>query len=283
VRRTAHDLEQLAAAAGPPRPSRPAAPPNEALRMLARRGLRPRATTPDLPFPSPLDAAVGARLVGLLGHYAFRLFLRGAILHPDGFVPGEASGYVTAAKARAFADALVDMGLAVRLPEGRVRLAGAASSFGGTLEWYIAGELHRWLGFDVATGVKFHARGVGGDLDVVAAAEGRLVLLEVKSSPPKHLSDTEVRAFFERLDLVRPDVALFVVDTALRLGDKVVPMLAEGFGRAAGGLPAAPRRIERGLWALAPHLYVVNSKPDLLGNVGRAIADGLRALAPVFR
>jgi hypothetical protein len=28
------------------------------------------------------------------------------------------------------------------------------------------------------------------------------------------------------------------------------------------------------------HVYVVNSKPDLLGNIGRAIGEGLRALAP---
>lgn len=248
--------------------------------MLARRGLRPRATRPGLPFPASIGDTAAGRLVDLLGHYAFRLFLRGAILRREGFVPAEATSYVTAARARAFADALVDTGLAVRMPPDRVRLVGTATSFGGTLEWYIAHELHRWLGFDAVTGVKFHASGVGGDLDVVAAAEGRLVYLEVKSSPPKHLSDGEVRAFFDRLGLVRPDVALFVVDTALRLGDKVVPMLLDGYRHATGGATPTPRRVERELWALTPHLYVVNSKPDLLANIGRAIAEGLRALAP---
>jgi hypothetical protein len=93
---------------------------------------------------------------------------------------------------------------------------GGAGSFGGTLEWYVGRELRRWLGFDVATGVKFHARGIGGDLDLVAAAEGKLIYVELKSSPPKHLSKGEVGAFFDRVRLVRPDLALFVVDTALR-------------------------------------------------------------------
>jgi hypothetical protein len=251
--------------------------------MLARRGLQPRATRPGLPFPGPIDDAAADRLAGLLGHYAFRLFLRGAIQHPDGFAPEDATSYVAGSRAWAFADALVEAGLAVPLPPARVRLAGSASSFGGTLEWYIARELQRWLGFDVATGVKFHASGVGGDLDVVAAAEGKLVYLEVKSSPPKHLSDGEVHAFFERLDMLRPDVALFVVDTALRLGDKVVPMLLEALRRAGGGVAPLPRRVARELWALTPHLYVVNSKPDLLGNVARAIGEGLRALAPPLR
>jgi hypothetical protein len=33
------------------------------------------------------------------------------------------------------------------------------------------------------------------------------------------------------------------------------------------------------VWALAPRLYAVNAKADLLGNVFRAIAEGLRTLA----
>jgi hypothetical protein len=279
-RRTARELETAAATAGQPRLARPPVSDNEALAMLARRGLRPRATKARLPFSPAVDEVVAGRLVDLLGHYAFRLFLRGAIQHPDGFVPEETTSYVTPARARLFADALLDLGLAAPVPPGRIRLVGAASSFGGTLEWYIARELCRWLGFDVATGVKFRASGVGGDLDVVAAAEGRLVYLEVKSSPPKHLSEGEVRAFFERLSLVRPDVALFVVDTALRLSDKVVPMLVDACREATGAAAPIPRRVERELWALTPHLFVVNSKPDLLGNIGRAIAEGLRALAP---
>ena len=41
-----------------------------------------------------------------------------------------------------------------------------------------------------------------------------------------------------------------------------------------------PRRIERELWALTPHLYAVNGRPDLMANVGRAIAEGLLALSP---
>jgi hypothetical protein len=53
-------------------------------------------------------------------------------------------------------------------------------------------------------------------LHVVAAAEGKLVYLELKSSPPKHLSDAEVSAFFDRLRVVRPDTTLFVMDAPLR-------------------------------------------------------------------
>jgi Holliday junction resolvase len=162
-------------------------------------------------------------------------------------------------------------------------LLGAAKSFGGTLEWYVARELRRRFGFDVAAGVRFHARGVGGDLDVVAAAEGKLVYIELKSSPPKNLEPREVGAFLDRVYMLRPDVTLFVVDTALRLGDKVLPMLVtELEHRRAGTQLITPRRIERELWALMPHLYAVNAKPDLMSNIARAIAGGLRALSPLL-
>jgi hypothetical protein len=127
-------------------------------------------------------------------------------------------------------------------------LLWAAKSFGGTLEWYVARELSRRLGFDVAAGVKVHARGVGGD-DVVAAAEGKLAYLELKSSPPRNLSFHEVVAFFDRMYLLRPDVTLFEVDTGLRLSDKVLPMLVTELEHGRGGTPVIPRRIERELCA----------------------------------
>lgn len=248
--------------------------------MLARRGLRPRRGRPDVPFDPNLPEAAADRLAGLLGHYAFRLFLRGAILRADGFAPQEATPYVAPAAADAFARALVDLGLAEALPRGRFRLATGASNFGGTLEWYVGRELSRRFAFDVATGVKFHARGVGGDLDVVAAAEGKLVYLELKSSPPKHLTPGEVAAFGDRLQLLRPDLALFVVDTALRLSDKALPMLTQGLAARFGSPAPTPRRLHGEVWALSPHLYALNGKPDLMRNVARALAEGLRALAP---
>ncbi|HET8542349.1 MAG TPA: hypothetical protein VFL83_20910 [Anaeromyxobacter sp.] len=274
-RRTASELETRAAGRAAP-VAFAGGGASEPLLMLRRRGLDPRPSGPDLPFPAGLGAAAEDAIVERLGHYAFRLFLRGAILRPRGFAPGQATRYLAAPKARAAAEDLVALGLAERLPRGRYRLLRPARSFGGTLEWWLGRELERRLGFEVATAVRSGAPGVGGDLDVVAAAEGKLVYLETKSSPPKHLSRAEVTAFLRRLRAVRPDVALFVVDTALRLSDKVLPMFEEALGARA----PAPRRIFRETWALGPHLYLVNAREDLVENVCRAIAEGLGALAP---
>jgi len=139
--------------------------------MLARRGLRPSLARPDLPFPPDISAETADALADRLGHYAFRLFIRGVIHHGDGFTPNEATNYVSAAQARVFTETLIALGMVAESGRDQYHLVRRAASFGGMLEWYVGRELRCWLGFDVATGVKFHARGIGGDLDVVAAAE----------------------------------------------------------------------------------------------------------------
>jgi hypothetical protein len=174
---------------------------------------------------------------------------------------------------------LAAMGLAAPAGRGRYRFLHPARSFGGALEWWIARALRERLALDVAVGVKSGAPGVGGDLDVVAGGEGKLLYLELKSSPPKHIAPAEVEAFLRRVAAVRPDLALFVVDTALRLSDKLLPAFADAL-RRAGRAPSAPRRVIRETWALTPHLYVANARQDLVENVCRAVAEGLRALAP---
>jgi len=274
-RLTAREMEARAAAVQAVAPAAPL-PQGEAMAMLARRGFRPELSRPDLPFPRQLDADTAERLTERLGHYSFRLFLRGAIQRRGDFAPGEATRYLTASQEKALADALLALGVLVRTPRDRYRFVHRATSFGPTLEWYVARELRRRLGCDVATGVKFRAPGLGGDLDVIAALEGKLIYLELKSSPPKHLTPGEVAAFFARVRRLRPDVAVFAMDTSLRLSDRVLPLLAAGLDPKC----PAPRRIERDLWTLTPHLYAVSAKADLVTNICRVVGEGLIALGP---
>jgi hypothetical protein len=275
----ARELEIEAALAVPRKNGISAVPEGEAMAMLARRGLRPEKTAGDVPFPPQLDEVLSDRISEWLGHYAFRLFLRGAILKPEGFVPGETTRYLRSDQSKEYAEVLVDLGLAEKGLRGRYRLKWPARSFGGTLEWYVGRELARRFGFDVATRVKLHAPGVGGDLDVVAAAEGKLVYAELKSSPPRNLAAGEIASFCDRLNLVRPDLSLFVMDTALRLSDKVLPMFLEEFARR-GYEYSGKKRIGAQLWALTPRVYLVNGSRDLMLNIGKTIAAGFRAISP---
>lgn len=91
-RKTAREMERDAAVAPPSRAV--SAPPTfigEAAAMLVRRGLRPRATRPYLPFPRD-------------------------------FGEDEATRYVHGAMARTLADALVELELARPLADDRYRL-----------------------------------------------------------------------------------------------------------------------------------------------------------------
>ena len=276
---SARELEFQAARRAPVPTSLETASHGEAMAMLTRRGLRPEKSEGDFAFLHGMDDQAADRFSEWLGHYAFRLFLRGAIQSADGFLPAAATRYLTRAQSRNYAEALVALGLGEKISRSRYRLKGTAWSFGETLEWYVGRELEKRFGFSVATGIELHIRGGGGDLDVVAAAEGKLIYMELKSSPPKNLAVNEFAAFCDRMNLLRPDISLFVVDTALRLSDKVLPMLVEEF-RRHGYVISRPRQIGAQLWAMTPHVYVVSGRRDLMANISKAIAAGLLALSP---
>jgi hypothetical protein len=277
-KRSVQELELSAVAAAPQKAAASGAMSGEVIAMLVRRGLRPERSVGDVPFPQPFDSESADRLSGWLGHYGFRLFLRGAIQKSSGFLPEDTNRYLSKTQSRGYTEAMVTLGLAEKISRVRYKLKWEARSFGGTLEWYVGRELERRFGFSVATGIKLHTRGVGGDLDIVAAAEGKLIYLEMKSSPPKNLDSRETKAFCDRLRLLHPDVSLFVVDTALRLSDKVLPMLVAELIHS--GYDCAPKRTAGQLWALTPHIYAVNGSRDLMANIGKAIAAGLLALSP---
>jgi hypothetical protein len=275
---TAREQEHAAARGSLAPQSGALATQGEAAKMLVRRGFSPRGTALDLPFAKSREAEVQERFYDLLGHYGFRLFLRGAIRLRDGFDPTECTRYLDPRRATAFAEHLVALALAERIGDNRYRLTHPPDSFGATLEWYVARALREHYGFDVVEDVKFGAAGVGGDLDLVAAAEGKLVMLELKSSPPKHLHSSEVGAFLDRVGALRPHLSLFVMDTALRLGDKVLPMFVErGHER---GIRFALNRVEHEVFALSRTVYVLNARPDLMLNLGIALAHGIKSLSP---
>ena len=67
----------------------------------------------------------------------------------------------------------------------------------------------------------------GGDYDVLSWVERNLLYLEVKSSPPKHIEGIEIGAFLDRIEALMPNFAILLVDTELRMKDKLVPLFEE--------------------------------------------------------
>jgi len=106
----------------------------------------------------------------------------------------------------------------------------------------------------------------GGDFDVLAEVDHRLVYVEVKSSPPKGIHLPNVKGFLTRVKSLSPDLALFLVDTHLRMEDKINVL----FQQAKGLFPEeieSVQRVTRGVFQLGKRILTLNTKPNLVNNI----------------
>jgi hypothetical protein len=84
----------------------------------------------------------------------------------------------------------------------------------------------------------------------------------------------EVGAFLDRVDTLRPDVALFLADTTLRMRDKLVPLFAAEAARRGLGWQAT--RLVHETWRVGPEIYLLNADPDLRRTLGACLAAHFR-------
>lgn len=215
-----------------------------------------------------------------MARYSFRLLFRDIIRGQRGFGLSDLTRFCAPRVAESHLHFLSGLGAVGERRTGkgdetkRYRLLiHPVRSFGGFLEWFLAEALQREFAIPALWGVKVRGLPHGGDLDIVANLEGRLVYLEAKSSPPKQIDFPQVQAFLGRLSDLRPDLALFVVDTELRMRDKIVPLMEEGVRslRQEGTL----QRLEGEIYHWDHRIYIVGSKGSLLGNLNRVFQDYL--------
>jgi hypothetical protein len=230
----------------------------------------------------PRAAAGQAEFYRLLRRYSFRLFLRDVIKHRDGFRLADLMRYCSPATARRYLQWLLERHLAGRSGRG-FRLLSDARSFGPTLEWFVAAVLEREYGIPCAWNLRLDAARGGGDYDVIGFQEGSCVYVEAKSSPPRNIECRQVRAFFDRLDTLRPQLAIFLNDTQLRMGDKIAVLFADELQRRLGrGARQFPlQRLTGELFVIGDRLFIANSDPDLVGNLGICLAHYFRP--PAFQ
>ena len=124
----------------------------------------------------------------------------------------------------------------LRKTKGRLyqTLVSSLYSFGPTLEWFIAEMFKREFASPALYGVSIKETLSGGDYDVIASWNRRLVYVEAKSSPPRGIEQNEITAFFSRIDELLPDIAILFNDTQLRMKDKLVVMFEEELKRRYG-------------------------------------------------
>lgn len=241
--------------------------------MLRRRGLVSYRENPvhHLLFPPTFSHEEKEQFYDLFKKYSFRLFLREILIRKGSFRVSEVVRFSSAETGRKYLHSLIDLGMVESAGGNRYRLLPLrTASLGPTLEWFMAEMLRKEFYCPAFYGLRCKGTRFGGDYDVIASLEGRLLYLEVKSSPPKNIEGDEVHEFFSRLEDLIPQVALFFVDTELRLIDKIVPIFeAERLAqRNPGNGPLLPlQKIADEIFFASPRIYIFSSKRSITKNL----------------
>ena len=112
--------------------------------------------------------------------------------------------------------------------------------------------------------------------------KGSLVYIETKSSPPKHVEQRDIRAFFNRLEVRAPDLAIYLEDTQLHMKDKIAAMFEKELRRRfdSSWRKRYPlNRLGREIFGIEDRLFIANSAPDLIANLDFCLGRYLRSRA----
>ena len=254
--------------------------------LCSSRGLSLGRVHPeeDILLPVETGEETLERYTDLLDHYALRLLLREVIKARsiDTWKRGKKSveRFCSSETVDNYLDRLVELGVLVLESDGTPRALREVRSFGETYEWYVSRVLERDFGCQAYWGARFDSLASGGDHDVIAALSDKLLYMEVKTSPPKHIELPEITAFINRLDDINPDIAIFHNDTHLRMKDKLVPLLEEGI-ESVTSRSMSFERLEREIFQLGGAIYIINSKPDLRRNLNAVFRHFFRTQSRV--
>ena len=250
--------------------------------MLQMRGIRVFRKNPvdRLFYPPELPPSYKNQFYETMKKYSFRLVLRDMIKHQDRFRIQDLTHYCSPKVAQGYCDLLYKTGAVQKDRTGRYRTrVSPIYSFGPTLEWFIAEMFKREFASPALYGVHVKKTPSGGDYDVIASWNRRLVYVEVKSSPPKGVELGEVKTFFSRIDDLLPEVAILFNDTQLRMKDKLVVMFEEElerrYGNEAKSLYPVERLVEE-LFHVRHRIFIVNSKKDVVENFHVCLRDYLQ-------
>jgi hypothetical protein len=251
-------------------------------RMLRMRGITVfrKNSTDRLFFPPELSPFYKNRFYQMMKRYSFRLVLRDMIKYQDGFRIQDLTHYCSSRVVQGYCRLLCEMGAILKDGRGKYRTCvSPLYSFGSTLEWFIAEVFKREFASPAIYGVSVKKTPSGGDYDVIASWNQRLVYVEVKSSPPKGVELNEISSFFSRMDDLLPEVGILFNDTQLRMKDKLVVMfeeeLEERYGRESKTLYPVERLIGE-LFHVQNHIFIVNSKKDVVENFQYCLKHYLR-------
>jgi hypothetical protein len=244
------------------------------IRALRQRGFVPVRWNPSprLFLPPKMTPEQRSRILVLWRDYGFRLLTRD-LLHKSGRARlSDLQKFCSPEATEKFLGELVALGLVEKVgPRSYACLVGDSGSFGVTLEWYLSEMLEAEFAASSLWGVRISGPGPG-DFDVLAKLGHRLLYVEAKSSPPKHIHQSEVEAFWKRLLGLQPDVAIYFVDTHLRMKDKIVVLFEEAlrsYALAGKESDASVERLHGEIFHIGKRVFLTNSHRSIEANFRR--------------
>ena len=248
--------------------------------ILRRRGLAFRRANPtdNLLLPPKISPAKEHQFYEMMKRYSFRIFLRELIARRDSSSPSRPTSlqrFCSPEVEEEYLLILLRCGILRERKSGIALAHDGVRNFGGTLEWFVAQVMEREFSSSAIWGVRLDHLKSGGDYDVLSWVEGNLLYLEVKSSPPKHIEGPEIGSFLDRVEALRPNFAILLVDTELRMKDKIVPLFGEELADkevATGPEEAKPiRQLFDETFLIQDQIFLTNSRPNLISNLARIL------------
>jgi hypothetical protein len=238
--------------------------------LLKRRGFRIYRKEPseDLLLP---EKEFLKNYLEMMKKYSFRLFLREIIKHQEFFKLENVTRYATQEVTKDYVEYMIKTGLVEKLPDGFRLTIGPVKSFGETLEWFVSETFKIEFAAEAIWGIRFKRPKVGGDYDLIAKVDGKILYMEIKSSPPKQIYQKEITAFFDRLSDFLPEIGIFFVDTELRMKDKIVPMFEEELKARYGTSPKIIR-MEKELFQIDDKIFIINAKDSIAANLEKVLS-----------
>ena len=256
--------------------------PSSVEKMLKMRGIRVFRKNPTdrLFFPSDLPGSCKTRFYEMMKKYSFRLVLRDMIKHQSRFRVQDLTHYCSEEVAHGYCDLLYKMGIIKKNRNGGYQTrVSPLYSFGPTLEWFVAEMFKREIASSALYGVSIKGTLSGGDFDVIASWNRKLVYMEVKSSPPRGIEQNEIVTFFSRIDELLPEITILFNDTQLRMKDKLVVMFEEElrrrYGRKSKALYPVNRLVDE-LFHVRNRIFIINSKKEIFENFSICLRHYLR-------
>jgi len=236
-------------------------------KILLQRGIEVLSKKEDILPELTSYTEVKESFYHLLKKYAFRIFLRDIIKYRDNLTLEAMSRYPSIPKAKEYLEFLIKNRFIYKEEEKFKLSTNCPGSFGELLEWLVAEIFHREFSAPAIWGVKLKNTNRGGDFDVLTSLSGKLLYIEVKSSPPKGIHMEEIEEFLYRITEISPEMAILFDDTKLRMKDKLVPLTEEAIYNVFKKKLKFRRLLpESELFSLNNCLFIMNSKPDIIQN-----------------